>query len=468
VKGVGSLPLVSDPSGASDAMSTPLQRLPVDSSVPASRTIVAEATCTACGCLCDDIGLAVEERRIVAADHACERGRRWFLADHDQGPLPVAAIAGRATEAATALDLAAEILGKARRPVVLGLTRTSNETVAAALTLADRLGAVVDVGQAAVANRNLRAIQRIGRVSATLGEVKNRADVVVFWGVDPIVSHPRHWERYSVEPRGRFVPEGRDGRSLLVADTEWTATAASADWFVPINEATQFETLWTLRALVRGLTLDPERVERATGRALATLHAFVQRLLGARYGAWFYGPGLGRAPGGSACVEAALALVRDLNARTRFVILPLGEPGNAAGAESILTWQTGSPQSVDFSGEFPRARPDDSSAAALLERGEADAALIVADEVEPWLSEDARRHLDQIPRIVIAPRATTTRPTADVTLSAATYGIDAPGTVMRVDGVILPLRPPLVSPIPSDCEWLRDLDDRIRTHATRS
>jgi formylmethanofuran dehydrogenase subunit B len=449
-------------------MSTPSQRLPDDADGPAPRTVVADATCTACGCLCDDIGLAVEGGRIVAAHHACEQGRRWFLADHDQGHLPVATIAGRATEAGEALDQAAEILRKAQVPVVLGLTRTSNEAVAAAVALADRLGAVMDIGQALIANRNLRAIQRIGRVSATLGEVKNRADVVVFWGVDPIVSHPRHWERYSVEPPGRFVPEGRAGRSVLVADTEWTATAASADWFVRIAEEAQFETLWTLRALVRGLTLDPDRVERTTGNGLETLRAFVQRLRSARYGAWFHGPGLGRGRGGSACVEAALTLVRDLNARARFVILPLGEPGNAAGAESVLTWQTGSPQSVDFSGEFPRARPDESSAAALLERGEADAALIVADEVEGWLPDDARRHLERIPRIVIAPRATTTRPTADVALATATYGIDAPGTVMRVDGVILPLRPPLVSPVPSDRDWLRALDDRIQTHATRS
>jgi formylmethanofuran dehydrogenase subunit B len=453
------------------------ERMPDDASGPAPRSVVvvADATCTACGCLCDDIGLAVEDGRIVAAERACELGRGWFLADHDQGRLPLATLAGRASGVREALDHAAEILRKARSPVMLGLTRTSNEAVAAALALADRLGAVVDVGQAAVANRTLRAIQRVGRVSATLGEVKNRADVVVFWGVDPLVTHPRHWERYSVEPRGRFVPRGRAGRSLIVADAGWTATAARADWFVRVAEDAQFETLWTLRALARGLALDPDRVEQTTGNSPETLRAFVDRLAGARYGAWFHGPGLGRGRGGSACVEAALALVRDLNvAGTRFVILPLGEPGNTAGAESVLTWQAGSPQGVDFSGPFPRARPDESTAAALLERGEADAALIVADEVEPWLPDAARRHLGRIPRIVIAPRATATatatadRPAADVALAAATCGIDAPGTVMRVDGVVLPLRPPLASPVPSDRDWLRALEERIRALESRS
>ncbi len=444
-------------------MSIPPERLPDRSSGPgpALSPVVADATCTACGCLCDDLVLSVANGRIVAAEHACELGRRWFLADHDQGGLPLATVEGRPAEPDEALDRAAEILKKAQAPVVLGLSRTSNETVAAALRVADYVGAVVDIGEAAVANPMIRAVQRVGRVSATLGEVKNRADVVVFWGVDPLVTHPRHAERYSVEPRGRFVPEGRAGRTLIVADSERTATAALADLFVPIPAETQFETLWTLRALLGGVTLDPARVERMTGVSLETLSALVQRLAIARYGAWFYGPGLGRGKGGSACVEAALGLVRDLNAKTRFVILPLGAAGNATGAESVLTWQTGAPQSVDFSGGFPRSLAEESSAAVRLERGEADAALIVADAVEEWLPAAARVQREPIPRIVIAPRATVVYRTAHVALASATYGIDAPGTVTRVDGVVLPLRPPLAAAMPSDRQWLRALGDRL-------
>src|SRR5271155_4967114 len=79
-------------------MSFPPERLPAGSSSPALPTIVTDATCTACGCLCDDLGLAVAEGRIVAAERACEIGRRWFLADHEQGGVPPATVAGRAVE----------------------------------------------------------------------------------------------------------------------------------------------------------------------------------------------------------------------------------------------------------------------------------------------------------------------------------------------------------------------------------
>ena len=356
--------------------------------------------------------LAVADGRIVEAEHACELGRRWFLADHDQSGLPLATIAGRAAEPEEALDRAAAILRQAQAPVVLGLTRTSNETVAAALAIADRIGAVVDVGQAAATMPALRAVQRIGRVSATLGEVKNRADVVVFWGVDPLVTHPRHWERYSVEPRGRFVPQGRAGRTVIVADGERTATADRADLFVPIAAERQFETLWTLRASWLASRSTRGECSSQRGSSLETLRSARRPAHPRPLRSLVLRPGSRPGPGGSACVEAALGLVRDLNARTRFVILPLGGAGNAVGAEAVLTWQTGSPQSVDFSGDCPRALAEDSSAAARLERGDADAALIVADAVEDWLPVAAREHLQRIPRIVIAPRATATDPTA--------------------------------------------------------
>jgi formylmethanofuran dehydrogenase subunit B len=248
---------------------------------------------------------------------------------------------------------------------------------------------------------------------------------------------------------------------VIVADAAPSATAARADLFVPVAADAQFEVLWTLRAIINGVNLDTQRVRQATGTSLETAEDLARRLLGARYGAWFYGTSLYRGRSGSACVEAALGLVRDLNARTRFVILPLGAPRNVTGAESVLTWQSGSPQSVDFAGDFPRALAEESSAATRLARAEADAALIVADAVEEWLPAAARERLERIPRVVIAPRATAADPTPGVALRAASPGIDAGGAVTRVDGVVLRLRPPLAASVPSDLQWLQALRHRF-------
>jgi formylmethanofuran dehydrogenase subunit B len=415
--------------------------------------IVEDATCVACGCLCDDIELTVSEGRIVEARNACPIGRAWFLADRGLGTRPPATIEGRPADPEEALDRAAGILAGARAPVVLGLTATSVEAQAAAVALADRIGAVIDPSHAAEALPRLLATARVGRVSASLGEVKNRADVVVFWGVDPVTTHPRHWERYSVEPRGRFVPDGRSGRVVLVADAARTSTAERADHVLTFAADRQLETLQAIRSLVLGLELDPGAVAASTGLDLEALRSWAGWLARARYGAFFFGTGLG----GTSSVEAALLLVRDLNAKARFVALTMGGPGNPAGAEAALAWQAGYPVGVDFAPGYPRSLPGETSAASRLERGEADAALIVAEDPEPGLTEKARRRLREISRIVVAPDATARD--ATVALASATYGIHAGGTVVRSDGVMLPLRPALGSRLPSEREWL----ERIRT-----
>jgi formylmethanofuran dehydrogenase subunit B len=426
---------------------------------------VAHATCLGCGCLCDDIALAVAAGRIVEAKNACERGQDWFLTEDHVTSLPAALIEGRPAMREEALDRAARILGAARAPLVMGLTATSLEAQAAALAVAERIGAVVCPAHFAESAPQVRAFERVGRVGATLGEVKNRADVVVFWGVDPVITHPRHWERYSVEPRGRFVPQGRAGRTVLVADAERTATAERADHFLQVNPEQYFTALWTLRALVRGAAAwgphSPSQGESGFV-PLEFLSAWAELLKRARYGAFFFGPSLGRARGGAATVEAALRLVRDLNAHTRFVALPLGAPGNAAGVEAVLTWQTGYALGVDFRLGYPRALDGNGGAAALLARHEADAALIVADEPSQALPQAALAHLSRVPHVVLGPRATAPGSLATVALATAKTGIHAGGTVIRADGVSLPLRPALTSALPTDRALLCALETRLK------
>ena len=431
--------------------------------------VVVDATCTACGCLCDDIVLTARSGRIVEAGNACDRGRAWFLTDHGRGDRPAASIEGRPVAIGAALDRAAALLGAARSPLVTGLTSTTVEAQAAAVALADRLGAIIVPGHADEAAPRLEAFRRVGAVSATLGEVKARADVVVFWGVDPIATHPRHWERYSVEPAGRFVPEGRSGRTILVAGASRTTTADRADAFLPVAPEAQLEALACLRALLRGAEPDADRVGRSGGFHLDDLRDWAGRLSRAKYGAFFFGSDLGRSPGGAGAVEAALLLVRDLNESTRFVALTLGGPGNRTGAEAVLTWQSGFPLGADFARGYPRPPFGEATATSLLAGGLVDAALIVADDPSTDWPAVAIERLTRLPTIVIAPGATDPErvPAPTVAFDCATTGVHAPGTVVRSDGIQLPLRPALATDLSTDRDLLRVLDDRLARIAGR-
>lgn len=402
--------------------------------------LIENATCLACGCLCDDIAVTVVDGRVATARNACERGARWFgAADPDRG-LEDSTIEGRAAARDEALDRAAAVLAGARCPVIAGLAHTTIEGQRAAVALGDQLGATVDPGGSARDANRLAAFQRVGCVGATWGEVRARADVVAYVGADPAATHPRHFERF-IDPPGRFQAARR---TILVLDAARTETAARADHFLHIEPDRQFEALWSLIARVRGVPTRPLPGD-------AALEEWAERLRAARYGALVLGPGLV----GFAAIQAAYRLARDLNvARRRFVAVSLGGAGNLAGAEAVLAWQTGFAASVDLSRGHPRFLPGEATLEARLARGEADAVLLLGPAPE---------RIERVPSVLIAPDATAPARAATVGLASAVVGIETEGTVLRCDGVALPLRPVRPPTRPTAQHWLDALRQRLES-----
>ncbi len=106
--------------------------------------VVKNATCTYCGCLCDDIELHASHERVLKAKRACVLGRAWFFNHPNQPALPAALIDGRPATVDSALEAAAEILDDADMPLVYGLGNSTCESQRAAMMLAERIGAVID------------------------------------------------------------------------------------------------------------------------------------------------------------------------------------------------------------------------------------------------------------------------------------------------------------------------------------
>ena len=77
-------------------------------------------------------------------------------------------------------------------------------------------------------------------------------------------------------------------------------------------------------------------------------------------------------------------------------------------------------------------------------------------------SQPAREHLKSIPYIALDPKESPTTRHAAVAFTVATYGINVPGTVYRMDDVPIPLRPAFDSPFPSDYEILTGIEKRVK------
>lgn len=423
--------------------------------------IVENATCTFCGCVCDDMVLTVDlgQKRITKSKNACVLGKAWF-AEHTIEERPYALIEGREATTAEGVEAAAQILVQARFPVVYGLSDTTCEAQRQAVAIADMVGANLDTTTSVCHGPSGIAFQGVGESTATLGEIKNRADLVIYWGGNPAESHPRHFTRYSVTPKGMFIPNGKKDRTVVLVDVRRTPSAPVADIFIQVKPRSDFEVLWALRALVKGRQVDPS-IEERTGVSLETLVDLAERMKNCRYGVLFFGMGLTMTRGRHFNSGALLALATDLNQYTHFVAKPVRGHGNVTGADNVVSWQTGFPFGINFSLGYPRFNPGEFTTVDLLARGEADAALIIASDPAANFPKAAVEHMHKIPVIVLDPKPTHTSRLARVAFTTATYGINTAGTVYRMDDVPLTLRPAFESPYPSDLEVLTALRKRV-------
>jgi formylmethanofuran dehydrogenase subunit B len=410
------------------------------------------ATCAGCGCGCDDIEVEVAAGALEHVSGTCTIGDAWF-AERTVEALPAARVDGREVDFAQAVEAAAAILGEAYFPLVCGLGQTDCQSQRAAVALAEAIGAVIDPSGPLIDGAVEAASQAVGLSTATFGELRDRAELVVAWRADPVASHPRLLPRLRLDRAGR-APE----RTLVVVDGRRTATTDEADEFIELPAELDFEALWAMRALVRGVPLDRDL---AAQLPLDPLGELADRLRACGYGAVLPGPGLVATADGYVNALALLALVRDLGRIAHVVALPLRHDGNGRGAEDVLAWQTGYPSAVSFARGHPRAQPGEFSAAGVLERGEADAALVVGFDALAHLPPRASDHLRRIPTIVVDPRSTETAAIARVVFATAAGGVHREGTAHRMDGVPVPLGAPLASSRPGDEQVLAAIAARI-------
>ncbi|MFM7242820.1 MAG: hypothetical protein ACKO40_01420 [Planctomycetaceae bacterium] len=269
------------------------------------------------------------------------------------------------TAAASAADLdrAAAMLAAARRVLVTGLVGALPEAAAAACDVAEAVAAAVDPGSPETSRTIGPLLARIGSVTADTGELRDRADLVVFWFCDPGPSAgelvaagaapgPADAARrtIAVGPRDVAVPRA-DHRHLALAtdaavDLARVVEAAIRD--LPIDElAADSHVLAAAREL-------------ASAAMTATTVALVTdwRHDGVGLAAW-----------------STASLVRALAHRKPAFEVPLGERGDAA--IDVCTWRFGAAGAIARADrDGGRFLPAEADAVRLLDRREVDCVMV--------------------------------------------------------------------------------------------
>ncbi|MGB9741148.1 MAG: formylmethanofuran dehydrogenase subunit B [Candidatus Bathyarchaeales archaeon] len=449
--------------------------------------VVKAVTCPVCGSLCDDIELTIEDGRVVKVKNGCAMCEAKFLGYCGEHRVlkPMIRKNGELvkTTLKEAIRRAAEILAEANYPVLYGWSSTSCEAISVGIELAEEVGGVIDNTAVVCHGPSVLSIQDVGIPSCTLGQIRHRADLIVYWGSNPWSAHPRHIERYTAFSEGRFKKSAwrsyvnkvkawvgrkkvqsaikrlffkkpppapppvsvykpypsiaKEGRKLIVIDVRRTKSAEIADYFVQVEPNKDYELLQAFRALIREQELE---VDKVAGVPVEYLEEVADAMVSCDFGTLFFGLGLTMSSGKLRNVDAALSLVRDLNMRTKFIIMPMRGHFNVTGANTVFTWQTGYPYAVDFSLGYPRYNPGETSVVDVLLRKESDAALIVASDPVSNFPRKAAEHLVENPLVVIDPHMNVTAQMADVLIPSAFVGIEASGTAYRMDHVPIPLK----------------------------
>ena len=206
----------------------------------------------------------------------CSLADPWLL-QQTPAELPAAHIDGKVAPIDEAIQRATDILQASRSPLVYGLSRSSTPGQRAAVRLADQLGAFVDTTASTCHAPSILALQAVGESTASLGEIRNRSDLVVYWGSNPLESHPRHVERF-VEAPGMQVPDGRAGRHVVVVDSRRTSTAEIADTFIQVTPGGDFDLIWALRAILKGVHIDNPHVAGVSQNELGAMSNLLEKL----------------------------------------------------------------------------------------------------------------------------------------------------------------------------------------------
>jgi len=474
---------------------------------------INNVVCPICGCLCDDLEVTVENNEIVKMKNGCavcEAKMVHGYKSEERILKPMIRKDGKLVPVTMdeAIHKAAQILTDAKYPLLFGWSSTVGEAQRIGVELAEELGSALDNCCSVCHGPSVMATQEIGIPAATLGQIRHRADLIVYWACNPWTSHPRHVERYTAFTDGRFegsewksymqrlkadsgrkkmemaskrisrvsppvkpqvcftgppsqAMQQKPGRKMIVVDVRKTMTAEAADYFLQIEPNRDYDVIEALRCLVNDQELD---VDKVGGIPVGTLRDVADAMVNCEFGVIFFGLGMTQSLGRFRNIEIAIALTRDLNRKTKFIISPMRGHFNVTGANTVFAWQTGYPYAIDFSQGYPQFNPGENTAVDLLRRGDNDATLVISADPGAHFPSVVMQNMMKHPLITINPDMNAISRLGDVVFPAQWCGIEYSGTAYRMDSVPITLKK-VVEPPPgilTDEELLIRILEEVR------
>ena len=420
--------------------------------------------CPACGAACDDIQVEIKNGKIEAKN-VCKMGISRFneITSPRRFKQPLLNFGGKLRPVSWegAIEIAADILASAKRLLISLGSETSCEAHEVGLKIGEYLGAIVDtIGNGAT----VMGTQEAGKVGATEGQKKNRGDLIVYWGTNPLESMPRQMSRYGIFPRGYWTKRGRFDRTIITVDPTKTLTAKASDLHVQLKPDSDYELISALLTLLHGKT-PHHSVEEITGVPIPVMEKMLDLMKNCNFGTLSVGVGLSSSLWKYRNTEIAMNLVKELNNYSKFTFGVIRSQCNAAGFNQVASYMYGYPFGLDFMRGHPRYNPGEFTTVDLLREKDVDAAFVICADLLSQIPPDCAAYLAEIPLICLDTVPCPTTSISDIVLPGVIDAMECDGTFYRLDDMPIYFEPFLDSPFkftPSNEDTLKQLFEKIK------
>lgn len=325
-----------------------------------------------------------------------------------------------------ALQRAGDMLREARLPLFHGLIGDLLDSKAA-VKMADHFGGAIDHLHGDAIARNLQIYQQGGWQVSSMGEVRNRADLVVLIGHEPNETFPRLHEKLL------------DCTSRLHAKLP------------PVIHPLTHDCLDLLSIIRARLAGKPVQSDTAGSDEL------LRQITGADYPVFI----IGRLPEKSAepIIRTCVGLVRDINETRRSALLILGSGEGDTTAQLSAAWHNGFGIRTCHSKGYPEQDLQMYAGNRLLQSAEADLLVWISS-----LSCESPPDIAQKTIVIGHPAMSFKQPKPAIFFPVGVPGVHRPGYLHRADGLrLVPLKRLIDSPLPSSstlCEQLISQEPR--------
>jgi formylmethanofuran dehydrogenase subunit B len=398
--------------------------------------------CTGCGSLCDDIQVEIEENRIARIENACAKGAALLYALDNPERRTTCLVRHKEVPLERAIEEAKHLLLEAKRPLIFGLDNSTLEAQVKAIRLARKLGAVIDDASSFSYGELIRGLLEGSPRSCSLSQIKDKTDLLIYWGSNPLHSHPRHLSKFSYYSYTDYDEAGWVPRVKLtcieVRETELSSICKPAFKLAPGGDR---EFIREILSIIKG------------GEGTEEAKAFLELIKNSQVCVMFCGKGLIYSLNDT--FDLFNEMVERLSQWTKVSVIPMIDEFNMLGFNKSLREETGYINQISFDGGI--IHDTEFSLLEQLHGGLPDCVLIAGSDPFSTLPQSLSRKLASMKIICLGSIITSTTNAAEVVIATAAPGLESSGKVVRMDGEEVNLFEVKKSTYPSEEEVLERL-----------